>query len=265
MKFLIPTIVFALIFWSFKYDEQKFLKTNSLNSNLNNSDTIIKMEFPLNSLSTLNVQMGNQNSRISVFIYRDTYLHATLNTNKSNSQKIKIKQEADVLSLELDKKSSKIESDMTLILFTPMIKSVNLFSHGYVEINEFTEINELQTKISGCGMIRINSTSLFYSSIKNLNCTVYGSGEIVVDGKIKTENCHLTVFGEGELRLKSIKTKKAIINMNGNGVISITPLESLSGVIYGGGRVFYYGNLTNPKVEIHGCGELNLNDQQYTE
>ena len=265
MKFLITTIVFPLLFWSFKYDEQKFLKTISLNSYLNNSDTIVKMEIPLNSFSTLNVQLGNQNSRISVLIYRDTFLHATLNTNKSNSQKIKLKQEGDALSLELDEKSSKIDGALTIIIFTPMIKSVNLFSHGYVEINDFTEINELQTKISGCGMIKINTSSLFYSTIKNLNCTVYGRGEIVFDGKIKTENCHLTVFGDGELRLKSIKTKKAIININGNGVISITPLESLSGVIYGGGRIYYYGNLKNPKVEINGGGEIKRNDYQYTD
>ncbi len=265
MKLWITLIIFALPFWSFGKIEQKFLEAISLNSNLKQSDSIVTMEYPLKSFSTLNIQLENKNSDVKVYLSPLSYTKAEIYGNTSEIQKIQLKQDGEILTLILDEKSSKINGHLEIHLFTPIIKNVNLFSDGYIEITDFDNLNELQTVISGTGEIKITSRSRFYSMIKHFNCNITGSGKIVAVGDITMEDCMLTISGSGDIYLELIKTKKATVIINGSGDVRLRPTESLNGVINGYGRIYYYGDLLNPNVEINGCGEISRNNSHYYE
>jgi hypothetical protein len=230
--------------------------------NINISDSLVTEEYPIVSFSNLNVQLGNKYQPITIYLSSNSYTHAYIYGDKSNISKIKIKQVGEIINITLDENSSIINSRLEIHLFTPIIKNVKLNSQGFIEIYDFDDLNELQTIISGCGAIHIrtNKSNITKSKIKNLFCEIKGSGQIFVTGKYQVENCSLNISGDGEIRLKSIDTKKASININGNGIISLTASESLKGIINGGGTIYYYGNLINPKIEINGCGEIIEND-----
>lgn len=264
MRLWVTLLIFALPFWSFEKNEEKLFEVISRNSNLKQSDSIVTIEHSLNSFSTINVQLENKNSDIKVYLSSNSYTHAEIYGYTSDVQKIQLIQDGEILTLALDEKFSKINGFLEIHLFTPIIKNVNLFSDGHIVISDFDDLNDLQTVISGSGVIKITSRGIT-KMIKNYYCNILGSGKIVAVGDIIMEDCMLNISGNGDVNFELIKTKKATIIINGSGYVRIRPTESLNGVINGYGRIYYYGDLLNPNVEINGCGEISRNNTHYYE
>lgn len=234
--------------------KQQFYMTTQFGAST--KDSTFEKNHSLSTFSNLNVQLEN----ISIFIFPSSKSYAKIICNEETHQKIKILQEGENLTLSRDKNSSEINDNHRVIisLYTPNIKSVKLKS-GFIEINNFDDLNELETTISGCGTIRILYTG-FSSSINHLTCTINGSGKIFTDGKIDVMNGSFTIAGDGEINVKSSQIKKASTTINGKGYIYITPLESLNGSINGAGYIYYFGKSINPAITINGCGKVIANE-----
>lgn len=91
------------------------------------------------------------------------------------------------------------------------------------------------------------------SESKYLRTGIFGSGNIILDGK--SEKTSISIVGSGDCKMKNFETKEVLINIEGSGNVLIKVLESLDVEIAGSGDVTYSGN---PEVEekIYGSGSL---------
>ena len=83
--------------------------------------------------------------------------------------------------------------------------------------------------------------------------SISGSGEIAVSGS--ADKANISVGGSGDFKGQSFKTSEAEINVSGSGNVSIGAEKSLDAVVSGSGDILYSGN---PAVSKKKSGSGNI-------
>lgn len=85
-----------------------------------------------------------------------------------------------------------------------------------------------------------------------------GEGDIELSGFAGTLDAEIT--GGGDMEFEALKTRHAIINSTGNGMITVRATEKLQVEILGGADVFYYGSPGEVVENILGPGSLSISE-----
>jgi hypothetical protein len=109
--------------------------------------------------------------------------------------------------------------------------------------NTFTDLDDLEVKLSGSGKIELSLEAREVYSI------ISGSGSINLDGEARKGE--FTISGSGSIRAYDLRLRKANARISGSGSIHTHVEENLEVRVTGSGSITYQGD---PKIEKHISG-----------
>lgn len=142
---------------------------------------------------------------------------------------------------------SGIHIDITI----PDLESIRIAGSGDIKgEGVFTELDDLNVKISGSGNIDLDA------ECEDLSCTISGSGDVRFAGSTIRET--LKISGSGDLRAFDMIAEDVDIKISGSGSCEVTATQSLNVNISGSGDVYYKGN---PDIDVSISGSGNLSNE----
>jgi hypothetical protein len=87
---------------------------------------------------------------------------------------------------------------------------------------------------------------------------VKGDGDIELSGATGTLDAEIT--GGGDMEFEPLKTRHAVINTTGNGMITVRATGKLRVEILGGADIYYYGSPREVVKTITGAGSLSISE-----
>ncbi|MDD4644917.1 MAG: DUF2807 domain-containing protein [Bacteroidales bacterium] len=159
--------------------------------------------------------------------------------------------EGSVLSIK-NKENVRKSEPVKIYITIPSIEVMKISGSGDVETtNRFTNLNDLNIKISGSGDIKADVDA------KNIIAVVSGSGDICFTGN--ADALDFKVSGSGDLKAKELKVRDAEISITGSGDATINVSGTLKGSVAGSGDISYTGD---PKVDFHHSGSGGIHKVQ---
>jgi len=143
-----------------------------------------------------------------------------------------------------------INEKVTVYIIMPEVRGVAVSGSGKAEIRDAVKTDDLNLSVSGSG-------KLFTSDlvVTNIDCSISGSGDIILMGNGNITNGDLSISGSGNYRGETAKIGSLGISISGSGSCICNVAESLKASVSGSGSVTYLGN---PKVDarISGSGRV---------
>lgn len=112
--------------------------------------------------------------------------------------------------------------------------------------------------------VRNNEKIKIYISMEDIeNLTISGSGDIIADGKIKTDKLELTISGSGDMSFSNLEANDIKSRISGSADISISGTQTVNNfsvAISGSGDVRAAKlPVKNASIKISGSGNCKLN------
>ncbi len=111
----------------------------------------------------------------------------------------------------------------------------------------FTDLNDLELRISGSGSIQLDFMC------NKLESVITGSGNFDLSGETKTMDG--AISGSGSFRGYDLEIERAEFSITGSGDGQLSVAEHLRATISGSGSVYYRGT---PEMDIHISGSGNV-------
>jgi hypothetical protein len=137
----------------------------------------------------------------------------------------------------------------------------------YITVKELSDIT-----VAGSGDVVMNSSL----KTENLNLEISGSGDIRISDLsankvelqiagsgnisvkgVSSERIDVNVTGSGDVKASELQTKSADVNITGSGSVEIFTTDFLDNTIVGSGNLFYKGN---PKIDSHITGSGRIKE-----
>ncbi|HUX58867.1 MAG TPA: head GIN domain-containing protein [Bacteroidales bacterium] len=142
---------------------------------------------------------------------------------------------------------------LTVYITMPEVKGLAVSGSGKAEIKDAVKSDDLSLSVSGSG-------KLFASDVEvsNMNCSISGSGDIILGGNGNISRADLSISGSGSYSGEAAKIATLEISISGSGNCSCYVTESLKASVSGSGSVNYMGS---PRVDarVSGSGRVRSN------
>jgi hypothetical protein len=131
----------------------------------------------------------------------------------------------------------------------PDINEIGIYGSGDIIANSTTiKTKNLKLHIHGSGDIKLDG------DVKTLEAAIYGSGDIQLSGKADEQN--IAVSGSGDVSAYALKSDDCKVDIRGSGDVKVTAKKSLSVTISGSGDVRYKGKPSEVVTNVKGSGEV---------
>ena len=140
---------------------------------------------------------------------------------------------------------------VTVTITMPELNGLGVSGSGRAEIREAVKTSELSLSVSGSG--KLFATELVLS---NLDCSISGSGDIIIGGEGKVTSADISISGSGNYTGEQLKIGSADISISGSGNCTCNVTESLKGSVSGSGNVTYFGNAARVDTRVSGSGHV---------
>jgi hypothetical protein len=132
----------------------------------------------------------------------------------------------------------------------PELKALRVSGSGVAQIENNIKNEALDLDVSGSGKIIVPEIVT-----DELNCSISGSGNIVLKGSGDVGKGDITISGSGNYSGETARLRNLQVRISGSGSCTCDVTESLSASISGSGNVNYTGN---PKVDarVSGSGHV---------
>jgi len=132
----------------------------------------------------------------------------------------------------------------------PELKALGVSGSGVAQIENALKNEVLGLNVSGSGKIVVPDVVT-----DELNCSISGSGNIVLKGSGDVGKGDISISGSGYYSGETARFKNLRVGISGSGNCTCNVTESLSASISGSGSVYYTGN---PKVDarVSGSGHV---------
>ncbi|GLR17158.1 GIN domain-containing protein [Portibacter lacus] len=243
---------------------QDAIPENPINSASSSVETTNKNWKSLPLTDTANPKNAKRELNLETVTGINIANNANISIRKSDRQKIIVEGPThllDALNLEVKNgfwnvkigKDDDYKSDKSgLISIVMEVKELNnatISGEGSISgQGVFKTSGEMNVSISGSGNIVLD----FESS--STNCTVSGSGNIVLKGK--TEKVHIGMSGSGNITTTQLLAKDVNMGISGNAKIAVHAERSLNTAVSGVADIEYTGN---PKVSSSSSGDATIN------
>jgi hypothetical protein len=144
--------------------------------------------------------------------------------------------------------------ELTLHITVPNISDISLSGSGTIQINNFSNQDNLSLDISGSGDIDINA----FSGAEKLTVDISGSGAVTGNSELVDLNdLDINISGSGNYNGFPIITYDCGIKISGSGNCYVTVIDNLDINISGSGNIHYKGN---PTINITNSGSGSIID-----
>ncbi|WP_299714539.1 head GIN domain-containing protein [uncultured Tenacibaculum sp.] len=173
-------------------------------------------------------------------------------TGDSNiiEQHLKIKTKNNNCIIKLEKGNYR-NYNLNIEITMPKIQKIDAYGSDEIEINDFTNLDDLSFHSVGSGNININRIN----PIHKCSATIIGSGDIIFNEEVSIRNIDLRIIGSGKFRGYNITSKSYRIVNAGSGDCEVNVTDNLSASIPGSSDVYYKGN---PKIQFSSPGSGRL-------
>jgi len=156
-------------------------------------------------------------------------------------------------TLVIKSKLSVQKSEPVKIYITlPTIETISITGSGDVTTtHHFSDINELNIKISGSGDINADLDA------KTVQASVSGSGDVQLTGS--ADLMKYVISGSGDLKADRFKVRDAQIAISGSGDANVTVSGTLKGTVSGSGDISYSGD---PELDLHHSGSGSISKRK---
>ncbi len=130
----------------------------------------------------------------------------------------------------------------------PTLEKASIHGSGKIEgKGRWSNLEDLDCSIHGSGDIILDVDS------KNVACSIHGSGDIRLSGQTKYHE--VKIHGSGDVRNAALSATHGAVKIYGSGTAKIAVQKDLDVSIHGSGDVYYKGS---PSLEtsIHGSGNV---------
>lgn len=130
----------------------------------------------------------------------------------------------------------------------PAFEAFSVSGSGEINCLSPIQAEHLDIAIGGSGDVAMTQ-----SNINSLECSVSGSGGIVLGGK--ANSARIDISGSGEVEAKKLEINELRTAISGSGTITANVVQVLKASVSGSGDVFYLGD---PTVEssVSGSGAI---------
>ncbi len=139
---------------------------------------------------------------------------------------------------------------VTVNITMPELNGLGVSGSGMAEIMDPVKTEDLSLSVSGSG--KLFTTDVIVSK---LDCSISGSGDIILRGEGKAVNSDISISGSGNYVGEATKIGSADISISGSGNCSCNVTESLKASVSGSGKITYEGD---PKIDarVSGSGRV---------
>lgn len=89
---------------------------------------------------------------------------------------------------------------------------------------------------------------------EDLEVKIMGSGDIKLEGKCKSQD--ISIIGSGDYSAKNLKSQNANVSVNGSGDASLFVKKNLDAKVTGSGDISYWGNPETKQTQVTGSGDI---------
>ena len=191
----------------------------------------------------------NASSSFAVDVVYSTDRSITVEADKNLQQKILTYVENGDLILETDMDICLTSSNpIKVTVYCPLVESVISSGSGDVDIFDF-EVDYFNVTLSGSGDISLQNLIVH----DNLDLSLPGSGNFVVDGK--ATKVQYLLSGSGDIKAKSMRVNSCKTVLSGSGSVFTWVYNDLEVILTGSGDVYYYGDPELTK-RVTGSGSI---------
>ncbi len=140
--------------------------------------------------------------------------------------------------------------NLTIELVLPSIRKLGTKDSGNIDVDAFSDLEDLSLEIKGSGNIHFNKD---FSVRNTLDALIDGSGSLVLSGT--ASSLDLDVKGSGSVKAFPLVAQDAIIKVSGSGTVEVQVVNTLEAIISGAGNVMYKGHPSITK-QVSGSGRL---------
>jgi len=212
------------------------IKNNSENTETRSLDFEYFDAFDLNGSMDLEITEGNHFSVAAV---------GKPSVIDKLAEDSKVENETFVMDIDKCYKG-----DLTIKVTMPSLTKINIDGSGDVKtIGTFHNIKNLDLSVFGSGDMNLQ----LGENIVNMNSHISGSGDFDLSG---STNIHeITIKGSGDIKAFDLDSESTLIDITGSGDCKVSAFDLLDVKISGSGDVCYKGS---PQVDqnISGSGDL---------
>lgn len=139
--------------------------------------------------------------------------------------------------------------NLKIVVTAPTFDGFSVGGSGEIRVVSPLEGDKMVVDIGGSGNVILSQ-----GNFNDLRCSISGSGEIELAGKVN--NAQVDVSGSGEVRAKNMEFNSLDTEISGSGVVSANVIQSLKANVSGSGDVRYLGNPTL-ETNVSGSGEVS--------
>ena len=164
---------------------------------------------------------------------------------------IETKVEDNKLSIH-SKKNSNIRSKNKVVIYVtlPTLNGVNLSGSGdMIGKGNFSNDSKLNLSVSGSGNIKLD-----INHAKSVECSIAGSGRILVSGK--AESLLTSISGSGTVDAYGLSSNEVTARISGSGQAKVFANKSIDASISGSGDVHYKGAPESIQKRSAGSGRV---------
>lgn len=160
---------------------------------------------------------------------------------------LKLTVKGDTWNIRFDE-NVKNHEKLKFYITIPTLKNVSIHGSGKI-IGEgsWSGLDDLDCSIHGSGDIVLDVDS------QNVDCAIHGSGDIRLTGQAKYHE--VKIHGSGDVRNEGLSAQDAKVKIFGSGTAKVAVANGLDVSIHGSGDVYYKGS---PSLEtsVHGSGNI---------
>ncbi len=144
-----------------------------------------------------------------------------------------------------------LNEKVTVTITMPELTALGVSGSGRAEIRDAVKASDLSLSVSGSG--KLYTTDL---ALTNLNCSISGSGDIILAGEGNAKTADISISGSGNYTGEKLQVGSADVSISGSGNCTLNVTESLKGSVSGSGNVTYYGNAAKVDTRVSGSGHV---------
>ena len=157
----------------------------------------------------------------------------------------------NTLSIDLDKPSNyrgiKTRKDIKVFVTVPQVTNMRINGSGNITGDGQWDFQNMEIYIAGSGDVTMSLNG------KKLDVSVYGSGNVVLDGIVVHQK--IKISGSGNYNARKLRGETAVVNVTGSGDVTLDVSSKLDVQIFGSGNVRYKGS-PQVNIQVHGSGSV---------
>ena len=130
------------------------------------------------------------------------------------------------------------------------ISDVSLTGSGNLTNHDVIKAKNLNTSITGSGDVVLDIET------KNVEGRITGSGDLTLKGK--TDNLNVNVTGSGDFHGYGLDAKNTEASITGSGDVEVISTEVFKGRVSGSGDIDYKGNPKKEDTKVSGSGSIEM-------